>query len=66
MTAISIDPTASKKTSARLKFGIVIDLVLFALIILIFNIGIPTVYLISLYVLASAIIVLTAVWVDSA
>lgn len=66
MTAISIDPTTSKKTSARLKIGIVIDLVLFALIILIFNIGIPTVYLISLYVLASAIIVLTAVWVDSA
>lgn len=66
MTAISIDSAMSRKTSARLKIGIVIDLVLFALIILIFNIGIPSFYLISLYVLASAIIVLTAVWVDSA
>lgn len=66
MTAISIDPTTSEKTNARLKIGIVIDLVLFALIIFIFNIGIPTVYLISLYVFATAVIVITAVWVDSA
>lgn len=66
MTAISFDPAINKRTNARLKIAIVIDLVLFALIVSCFRTGIPSFYLNCLYVFALIVLIITTIWVDFA
>lgn len=64
MTVIFIDPEAYIKKKNRLKIGIIIDLVMFALIILLFNIGLPQFYINCLYVSTLVVLIITALWVD--